>query len=396
MDVIESLSSLRTSQITCIDMHTSGEPTRIVISGYPVLTGDTLLEKRAQAQSRFDKIRTQIILEPRGHFDMYGALLIPDTELVQAGQADIGVLFMTNDGYSTMCGHATIALGRFLIDTHDTTLFPRRDCLKFDPATNTCMFRLHVPCGVVQVTVPTTADGKSSDASRAVSFVSVDSFATGLHINVAIPERLAWSQLNNRRSVQCDFAYGGAFYCLVQAKNLGFAHGLHEADLGELDRATRMLKAAVNGSDQLAYLFQHPQEQDLSFLYSIIVVDDEVEAETNAHSRSETGVCFFSDQQLDRSPTGSGVSARLAVAYARGNLRMGESRTYHSLLSRSLAPQLGFVGTVVGESKRQDLSYPVVTTKVEGFAYYTGYHTFVVEAEDRLGARGFSMSQLGK
>lgn len=389
MDVVESLSRLKTSRITCVDMHTSGEPTRIIISGYPTLTGTTLLEKRTQAQSQFDKIRTQIILEPRGHFDMYGALLVADTELVQAGQADIGVLFMTNDGYSTMCGHATIALGRFLIDTHDTTLFPRRNRLEHDPATNTCTFRLHVPCGVVQVTVPTTADGEASDPARAVSFVSVDSFATGLEVDVTIPEMLAGPPLNSCRTVLCDFAYGGAFFCLVQAKDLGFAHGLHGADLDDLSRATRMLKAAVNGNNQLAYLFQHPEDRELSFLYSVIVVDDD------SRGQCETGICFFSDQQLDRSPTGSGVSARLAVAYARQNLKIGESRAYHSLLSRSLDPQLGFTGTIVSESVRQGSIYPAVTTKVEGFAYYTGYHTFVVESEDRLGEGGFVMSQFG-
>jgi trans-L-3-hydroxyproline dehydratase len=179
MDIVESLSAECYDSITCVDMHTTGEPTRIVISGYPSLTG-TLFEQRTRARTHHDNIRKCLLLEPRGHFDMYGAVLRPVTELTRTGKAHIGVLFMTNDGYSTMCGHATIALGRFLLDTHDKTVFPNRDNVKYDPATKSATLKLHAPCGLLDVTVPVTIDGQKSDPSRPVTFVSVPSFATGI------------------------------------------------------------------------------------------------------------------------------------------------------------------------------------------------------------------------
>src|SRR5262245_1524688 len=118
MDLIKQLRAPESKPITCIEMHTTGEPTRVVVDGYPELRG-TLNEQRAQALRDFDYIRKRLMHEPRGHFDMYGAVLRKETELTQSGEADIGVFFLTNDGYSTMCGHATIALGRLLVDTHD-------------------------------------------------------------------------------------------------------------------------------------------------------------------------------------------------------------------------------------------------------------------------------------
>jgi trans-L-3-hydroxyproline dehydratase len=150
MDVAQDLGSSSFSPISCVEMHTTVEPTRIVYAGFlPVLRG-TLLEQRAQAKSEHDNVRKRLMLEPRGHCDMYGAILRQETELVRSGQAHIGVLFITNDGFSTMCGHASIALGRFLVDTHDLNVFPRRDELKFDPETRTTEINLHVPCGICQ------------------------------------------------------------------------------------------------------------------------------------------------------------------------------------------------------------------------------------------------------
>src|SRR6187402_2556894 len=116
----------QSTMIHCVEMHTTGEPTRIIYKGFPELRG-SLLEQRAEAKASHDNIRAQLILEPRGHWDMYGAVLRQQTELVASGEAHIGVLFMHNDGFSTMCGHATIALGRFLIDTHDLSVFPKRN-----------------------------------------------------------------------------------------------------------------------------------------------------------------------------------------------------------------------------------------------------------------------------
>ena len=394
MDLIKSLSASENEPITCIDMHTCGEPTRIILKGYPSLTG-TLLEQRSQAKAQYDHIRRRLMLEPRGHFDMYGAILRQESEMTNTGEADIGVLFTTNDGYSTMCGHATIALGRFLVDTHDLDVFPNRTKLRFDPEERTTQLRLHAPCGVVEVTVPTTDDGSKSDPSRPVSFTSVDCFATGLDISIQLPNSPLWP---SNFSVVADFSYGGAFYCFVNVRQLTFLeNGLRNFDMDVVNQFTRVLKATINGDGELSYSFKHPKEDDLSFLYSVILVDDTLGVALPGSQGAEAGLCFFADQQVDRSPTGSAVSARLALAYARGRLHMGDSWTYHSLVSLKRRDEAAFVGTVLEEVKLEEsMKYPCVKTMVQGHASYTGHHVFIIEKDDLIGNDGFTMERLAK
>lgn len=394
------------TSITCVETHTTGEPTRIVISGYPDLTSNTtLLEQRTEAKARHDHIRRRLMLEPRGHADMYGAILRPDTELVRnAGPAHIGVLFMHNEGYSTMCGHATIALGRILLDTHDQSIFPRREEVPIDQATGTATLHLHAPCGLIHVTVPVTRDGSRSDPTRPVSFISVPSFATGRNVNIRVPPALRWPELGAREAVRVAFAYGGAFTCLVDAEELGFGdNGLGQpVDVEAYNRASKALKTAIAEDSEGLYrrYFRHPVESDLGFLYTVMVVDKTLGKPEKGSNGAETGLCFFADQQIDRSPTGSIVAARVAYAYATGELTMGQARTYHSLVSNSTEGGTGgFVGSVVEEVpalyNNEQLLGPVVRVKIEGYAYYTGYHVFVVEKEDALGDGGFLFTRLG-
>ncbi len=208
-------------QIRTVEMHTSGEPTRIIYEGYPDLKG-TLLEQRAQAKRDHDHIRRRLICEPRGHYDMYGAVLRPHTELTESGNAHMGVLFMTNDGYSTMCGHATIALGRFLLDASEqgSTVFSKKTKLKHDSTTQTSLLYLHAPCGLLEVTVPTNDARTESDSSRPVSFVGVPSFPTGINIQIPIPEAFRWPQLDLDHSVTPDFSYGELFIAWSRQQSL--------------------------------------------------------------------------------------------------------------------------------------------------------------------------------
>lgn len=394
MDMVHLLSTSPIGEpINCVDMHTCGEPTRIIIKGFPNLSG-TLLEQRSHAKKQHDRIRRRLMLEPRGHRDMYGAILRCDTEEVRADNADIGVLFTTNDGYSTMCGHATIALGRFLVDTHDPEVFPRRHRLKYDATSQTVYLRLHCPCGVVGVTVPTTDEGVRSDPSRPVSFVSVDSFATGIGVEVQLSPYHLWP---TGLTVVADFTYGGAFYALVSTRQLPFLKdGLDDFDMDVTDQFTKIFKATVNGDPNLRYLFHHPQEKDLSFLYSVILVDNTNRKLSDNEKQSEVGLCYFSSQQVDRSPTGSGVSARLAAAYATNHLSRGESRTYHSLVSLRRNIKGAFKGTILEEVASENAAHPVIKTKVEGYASYTGVHISITEPEDILSSDGFLMDNLAK
>ncbi|KIV93079.1 hypothetical protein PV10_04323 [Exophiala mesophila] len=394
MDLSRLLPAGSGNSISCVDMHTTGEPTRVIVKGYPRLTG-TLLEQRAQAKSEFDHVRRRLMLEPRGHYDMYGAILRPETELTKSGEAHIGVLFTTNDGYSTMCGHATIALGRLLLDTHDLDFFPRRNDIKHDAETRTATLNLHAPCGLLKVSVPVNAEGSASDPTRPVSFVSVPSFATGTDVILSIPEANQWPEIKGGSGkLRVDFAYGGAFYCFVSAQNLGFPGGLHGRDLDRLSVATASLKSYLIADSGYKSYFEHPEHQDLSFLYGVIVTDDSNEEENGG---SEVGLCFFANQEIDRSPTGSGVAARAALAIQKGERKIGEEWVYHSLVSREKKGP-GFTGTVV-EEVQTPRSYPASAShqyrvRVEGKAFYTGVSTFLVEEEDPLGDDGFIFREL--
>jgi len=395
--------------IHCVETHTTGEPTRIVYKGYPRLEG-TLLEQRAQAQNQYDHIRRQLMWEPRGHIEMYGAILCRDTELTRSGEAHIGVLFTTNEGYSTMCGHATIALGRFLVDTEDLDVFPRRNQLSVDRESITVQVNLHAPCGLVKITVPVLENSSRADTSRPVSFICVPSFATLIDEHLKLPQPHRWPELGDKSSVRINLSYGGAFFCIVDAAELGFSFDAGDASstldkliyvLPNMEHATRKLKTAVN--QNLQEFLTHPQHDDLSFLYSTIVV-----IPCNLHngdSDEELGVCFFGDQQLDRSPTGSGVAARVALATKVGRLLPGKKRTYHSVLSfreRINGDTLrsgGFIAQATEKVQIPNRSGPdidAVSVKVEGYAHYTGFHTFVTEKGDELGRKGFLLETSGK
>jgi len=380
--------------IMCVDMHTTGEPTRIQYHRYPQTDG-TLLQQRGQALREFDHLRRFLMLEPRGHHDMYGAVLRFETELIESGEADAAVLFLHNQGYSTMCGHATIALGRFLVDMHDPTIFPYRKRLAFDPHTQTTLLRLHVPCGLIRVTVPTTPDGMQTDTTRPVSFVSTPSFVTGMGVSVSIPETHRWHELGGERStVNVDVVYGGAFYCLVTAEELGFPASLARPDIDGLGRAARGLKAAFTADERYKTYLEHPRSKELGFLYAIMIVDANLGVAAAGTLGAETGVCFFADGQLDRSPTGSCVSARMALAYAKGRLGRGQSWTYNSLVSNAHGGRGAFVGSIekVVDGGEEEQGYPAgaVEVRVQGKAFYTGWHSFVAEEADALGTDGFT------
>lgn len=383
--------------LQCIDMHTTGEPARIVTSGYPDLRG-TLLEQHAEAKAKHDHIRKRLLLEPAGHFDMYGAILRQETELTRSGEAHIGVLFMTNEGYSTMCGHATIALGRFLVDTEDLSIFPRRNEVHNDSQSMIATINLHAPCGLVQISVPVKEDGKRSDPTRPVTFDNVPSFATGRDIEVKIPETNRWPELKGRDNVKVSFCYGGVFMCLISVEELGFSTLEQPVYHGALNNATRNLKIVINGNMDLQRYMSHPEEKEPGLIYTVIVVDKSVGKPIGDSKGAETGLCYTADQQVDRSPTGSAVAARIAYHFATGGIDLGDSWTYHSLVSNASGGEGGFVGTVLETvsdlyDDKTMLREPV-RVRVGGYAYYIGFSTYVSEEEDPFGKDGFLFTRL--
>lgn len=322
-----------------IDMHTGGEPLRIITSGYPDLPKGTILEKRSFVRDTLDHLRQILMFEPRGHFDMYGALLVePDLP-----GADLAVLFMHNEGYSTMCGHAIVALGRYAVDQG-----------LVQPEGNRAIVNIECPCGMVRAEV-TIRDGKATD----VSFESVPSFL------FARDQKLT---LKNRGEISFDIAYGGAFYALADCRQFGLEFG-RDPVAAFVETADQMTRAA-----QAAIPLSHPDADDLAFLYGAILTDG-----SDAFSDQPTrNICVFADRQVDRSPTGSGVTARLAAMHARDQIAIGQVRTFESIIGSR------FTGSVGSET--QCGSHPAITAKVSGRAFYSGTAEFIVEDDDPLAA----------
>ena len=327
--------------LTVTDMHTGGEPLRIVTGGYPDLPKGTILEKRAYVRDKLDHLRKILMFEPRGHSDQYGALLVePDLP-----GADLAVLFMHNEGYSTMCGHAIIALGRYAVDQG---LVPSGE--------HVTIVNIECPCGLLQAEV-TMRDGKPTD----VTFESVPSFLFA---------RDKILTLGNWGKISFDIAYGGAFYALADARQFGLKFG-RDPVAGFVDAADALTRAV-----QATTTISHPDAEDLGFLYGTILTDGR-----DAFSEQPTrNVCVFAERQVDRSPTGSGVTARLAAMHARGQIAQGQRRIFESIIGSR------FSGSVA--SLTQAGEHQAITAKVAGRAYYSGRSEFIIEDDDPL-AEGF-------
>lgn len=325
-------------RVTTVEMHTGGEPVRIVTGGWPRVEGRAILDKRRFAQAEQDRWRRVLMAEPRGHADMYGALLVePDLP-----EADLAVLFLHNEGWSTMCGHAVIALGRYAVNQG---LVPVQE-----PET---VVRIQCPCGLVTAKVE-VAGGRPGR----VRFESVPAFAFA---------RDAVVLADPFGPVTLDISYGGAFYGILSAAEIGL--DVEASPLGRIVEAALQLKAAAAEQIPLA----HPEAPDLAFLYGIILTD----GHDGSGGRPSTNICVFADGQVDRSPTGSGVTARVVVMHRRGQVGIGETRRFRSVTGAE------FTGAVLTETRAGP--HPAVTVEVGGEAFYTGEATFWVEPEDPLG-----------
>jgi trans-L-3-hydroxyproline dehydratase len=326
------------TRITTIDAHTAGEPLRIITGGLPPIPGDSILAKRRYAREHLDHLRTALMWEPRGHADMYGC--IPTEPVTPDGT--LGVLFLHNEGFSTMCGHGIIGLVKVGIET---------GLLAAEP-----VVRLDTPAGRV------TAYPHYDDAGRVthVSFDNVPSFVYALDQTVDVP---------GLGRVRYDLAFGGAFYAYVSAEEVGV--GLAPDDFRTLiDMGTRIKRVVMD-----AGIPQHPFEPDLSLLYGVIFVGPAHEP-TN-HSRE---VCVFADGEVDRSPTGTGVSGRAALHYAKGEIGLNEPFVVESILGTT------FIGEVVEETKFGP--YAAVVPRVSGTAFIVGQNEWLIDPGDPLG-KGF-------
>jgi proline racemase/trans-L-3-hydroxyproline dehydratase len=316
-------------ELVCTDYHTAGEPFRIVTSGAPEIPGATVLDRRefAAADQSIDAVRKLLCHEPRGHADMYGCFVVPPDD----PGADLGVLFWHKDGYSTACGHGTIALGVWAVESGRVEA----------PADGEVEVTIDVPSGRVVARVR-----RQAGAVESVGFRNVPAFVVARGVPAA--------------GVSVDVAYGGAMYASVPAARFGLR--VVPEDLAQLITAGREVKLALQGAD----VARHPTDERLSGIYGTILY----EQVADLHQRNVT---IFADGEVDRSPCGSGTSARCALLAEDGSLHAGQVFRHDSIIGTT------FTARVVASTEAG------VITEVEGMAYRTGDHRFVLDPRDPLG-----------
>ncbi|WP_299592863.1 proline racemase family protein [uncultured Microbulbifer sp.] len=337
--------------IDTIDMHTGGEPLRVILAGFPHLKGNGVLAKRRFAMAHCDEVRRALMWEPRGHRDMYGAIIVPGND----EGADFGALFIHNEGFSTMCGHAVIALAKLAVEL---------GWVKGGAAGAEIPVNIDAPCGRIH------AFAQMDNQGQVIStrFYCVPSFVFTRGQSVVTEEF---------GRIHYDIAYGGAFYAYVDAAQLPFS--LEAKNYEALIRAGRAIKQAVqkNGPSIV-----HPVEPDLGFLYGTIFMDmralhhaRDAQDSTSAAITSRN-VCIFADGELDRSPTGSGVSGRIALHREQGLLDDAQTLVAESITGSRFEGRVAQVTEYAGMS--------AVIPEISGTAYITGQHRFFLDPNDPL------------
>lgn len=326
---------------TTIDVHVAGEPLRIITGGLPAIKGETQLERRAYCMEHLDHVREVLMYEPRGHHGMYGCIITPPA----SPDADFGVLFMHNEGWSTMCGHGVIAVVTMAIETGMVEVKGEEQ-----------KFIIDCPCG------PVTAYAKcNGDEVETVSFENVPSFV----YKKDVPVKIDGYEFN------VDISYGGAFYAVVNSKEVDLK--VNNEDLWALQLWGDKIKHYIESQMEVT----HPSE-DITGIYGVIFSD-----EPNNNDADLRNVTIFADKQIDRSPCGSGTAARTATLYEHGVLQEGDRFVHECITDEHFAGEVHALANVEG--------YNAIIPKVTGKAYITGFHQFVINPKDPL-KKGFLLN----
>jgi proline racemase len=307
-----------------------------VVDGLPEIPGDTMLERRQFAREHLDALRKAMMWEPRGHADMYGGW--PGTAVSE--DSDLSVLFVHNEGFSTMCGHGIIALCKVVLDTGMLPADQPETTLRIDTPAGQVVATSNVVDGVVQAT----------------SFLNVPSFAVDLDTTVHV---------GGVGEIVYDLGFGGAFYAIVDAGSAG----VDLDDGAGLITAGRSIKEAISDSRDI----EHPSHPDLGFLYGVIFTGPPRAG--GAHSRN---VCVFANGEIDRSPTGTGVSTRLAILHARGEMDVGDTLTIESVVGSRFTGRVAGTTIVDGQA--------AIVAEVGGSAHITGRAELWIDPDDVLGS----------
>lgn len=328
----------------CIDAHTCGNPVRLVAGGGPQLTGNSMMERRLHFLSEYDWIRKGLMFEPRGHDMMSGSILYPPVDPAN----DTGVLYIETSGCLPMCGHGTI--GTVTIAIEEGLIIPKT------PG----KLRLETPAGLVLIEF--VQEGKKV---KSVKLTNVKSFLAAEGLTVECPDL---------GTLTVDVAYGGNFYAIIdpQANFQGLEH--YSAD--QLISWSRTLRTRLN--DQ--YTFVHPEDENINGLSHIQWTGATLDPTSTARN-----AVFYGDKAIDRSPCGTGTSARMAQWHAKGKLKAGDKFVHESIIGSK------FVGTIENEvANAFGDGKPAIVPGIEGWAMVTGYNTIIIDDDDPY-AHGFQV-----
>ena len=320
--------------IEAVDSHTMGEPTRIITGGIPCIKGDTMPEKKEYLEEKLDEIRTAIMHEPRGHKDMFGAIITQPTRK----EADLGVIFMDGGGYLNMCGHGSIGAATVAVETGMVEVKePYTDLL------------LDVPAGLIKAKVK-VKEGKAEE----VSVVNVPAFLYKRDVEIEVP---------NIGKVKIDISFGGSFFAIVNSEDLDLE--ICPENITRLTDVGLKIRDIINETIEI----KHPT---LSHIKTVDLV--EIYGPAKNKAATYQNVVVFGEGQVDRSPCGTGTSAKMATLFAKGELKIGEEFVYESILGTM------FRGRVLGETNIGD--YSGIIPEITGSAYITGFNHLVFDDND--------------
>lgn len=330
-------------KIRTIDTHTMGEPTRIVVEGIPAVPGDTMLEKKEYIRRHLDYVRTSLLREPRGHRDMFGAIILPRV----SPEADVGVVFMDNEGYLNMCGHGTIGVVTALLEA---------ELVRYRGPSASVI--LDTPAGLVETKAVT-----NGEAVESVSFRNVPAFLWPEERTVDVP---------GIGPVTVEIAFGGNFFALVRAGDLGL--DLTPGNCQELLRIGTTIRDLVNAKVKVA----HPLKREIDRVDIVEIWDTLISGGVDYRN-----VVIFGDSQIDRSPCGTGTCAKMAALHAKGRLGLNQPIISESIIGTRFTGRL-LDTTTVGQ-------LPAVVPEITGRAFITGIHEFRLHPEDPV-KHGFSLA----
>lgn len=326
----------------CIDAHTCGNPVRLVAKGGPALQGNNMSEKRQHFLREFDWIRKGLMFEPRGHDMMSGSILYPPHE----PENDFAVLFIETSGCLPMCGHGTIGTITTAIETG--LIIPKSEGI----------IRMEAPAGLVNITYT-----KEQDKVKTVKLTNVASFLAATNLSVQCPEL---------GELKIDVSYGGNFYAIVDVQE-NFS-GLEHYPADKLISWARQMRKTINNQ----YSFIHPENPTIQGCSHILWTGAVLDKSSTARN-----AVFYGDKAIDRSPCGTGTSARMAQWYAKGKLKKGDIFIHESIIGSK------FIGRIEEETSVADK--PAIRPSIEGWAKIYGYNTISIDSEDDPYAYGFQV-----